>query len=193
MSDPGQSSRDCRGKFSIEGLQLYLESKIDAIVQLQNERAKHADDRFIALDTSTEKALAAVEKQTAAAFAANKEAVLKTEEAQKLYNLNHNDLSRKMEAQAAESAKQQAAQAASFVGREKLDDVVKQFDGKIDLLKQAITTLQQIDAAVSGRREQTQEHRTQANWSAGQHLAVILAIVGWALAIVGLLWKTSKP
>lgn len=116
---------------SVESLQQYLESRIDAIVALQVERDRHYVDKFRTLDAATEKALAAVKEQTAAAFAANKEAVLKTEEAQRAYNLSHNDLARKMETQAKQ-----------FVDRDKLDDFAKRF---IELL----------DAQRLERRQQT--------------------------------------
>ena len=185
MADQGHSSRqdaDCRGgAFTIEALKLYLESRISAVETLQNERYHWSLDKFKALDNSTEKALAAVEKQTAAAFAANKESVLKTEEAQKAYNFAHNDLTRKME--------QQAGQ---FVNREKLDDVVKQFDAKFESLLSEIKHLQAGSAETGGRRVQQQENRATSQWTTGQVLSTMIAVIGFGLAIAAMLLK-SKP
>lgn len=164
-----------QGKFNIDGLRIYLESKIDSFAALQTERARHYEDKFRALDNATEKALAAVKEQTSAAFAANKEAVLKTEEAQTAYNASHNDLARKME--------QQAKQ---FVDRDKLEDFVKAFNEKLDALRESVSVS-------GGRRIQQQETRQTVQWSASQAIQVVLGILGYIVAIAALLWKTGKP
>lgn len=155
-----------QGKFNIDGLRIYLESKIDSFAALQTERARHYEDKFRSLDNATEKALAAVKEQTAAAFAANKEAVLKTEEAQTAYNASHNDLARKME--------QQAKQ---FVDRDKLEDFVKAFNEKLDALRQS-------ESMSGGRRIQQQESRATVQWGVGTAVTVALVLAG---LIVGLI------
>lgn len=162
-----------QGKFNIDGLRLYLESKIDSLVELQKERSRHYEDKFRLLDIATEKALAAVKEQTSAAFAANKEAVIKTEDAQRAYNASHNDLARKMETQAKQ-----------FVDRDKLDDFVNLFTDKIDEVKRDIVALRQSDSASGGRREQYRESRQQSNWSIGQAITIALVLAGFFVGLI---------
>ncbi len=174
MSDPGQHrAESSKELFNLEGLRKLFESRIAGIELLQTERDKRYEDRFSSLDKATEKALTAVKEQTAAAFAANKESVIKTEEAQKAYNSQHNDLTRKMETQAGQ-----------FVSRERLEDVVKRFDAQVETLKSAIVQLQSVAAAGGARREVVQEHRQQTNWTISQLIAIVLAI---AIPLAGLI------
>lgn len=85
-------------------------AELDGLRQLLDERNKWYGERDKDRQLAVDKALAAVEKQTASAFEAAKEAnaaaliaqkesALKTEEAQKQYNYGHNDLIRKMDEQ----------------------------------------------------------------------------------------------
>lgn len=85
-------------------------AELDGLRQLLDERNKWYGERDKDRQLAVDKALAAVEKQTASAFEAAKEAnsaaivaqkesALKTEESQKQYNVGHNDLIRKMDDQ----------------------------------------------------------------------------------------------
>ena len=67
--------------------------------KLYNERDRRYEERFTAQDKAMIAALAAVEKQTVAAALASEKAIDKQEMAQNTYNVGHNDLSHKMEAQ----------------------------------------------------------------------------------------------
>jgi len=177
MSDTGHSSRpdaDCK-RWNVDSLHLYFERWL---VLLE----KQYDGKFFEIKEATDKALVAVRELTAAAFAANKEAVFKTEEAQKAYNAQHNDLTRKMETQANQ-----------FVGREKLDDVEKAFDAKLAMIKADIARLQEGILATGVRRESQQEHRATAQWTAGQIISTLIAIIGFGLAIVAMVYKSSHP
>jgi len=179
MGDPGTSSRpdaDCQA-----GKQAYFERWITSLEHLMDERDRRYEDKFKALDSATDKALSAVQSQTAAAFAANKESVTKTEEGQRAYNAQHNDLTRKME-----------AQAARFVDRERLEEYEKRFDTKLESLKADIARLQQVGAETGGRHVQQQEHRATVQWSAGQIISTLIAVIGFGLAIAAMLLK-SKP
>jgi hypothetical protein len=174
--DKGQSSRpaDCGG-FTIASQHAYFERWLSNL-------EKHYDARLSEIKDATATALIAVKEQTAAAFAANKEAVTKTEEGQRAYNAQHNDLTRKME-----------AQAARFVDRERLEEYEKRFDGKLEGLKVDIGRLQEAGAAGAGRLGQQQEHRQTAQWGVGQAVYVLLSVLGYLVAIGVLFWKAGKP
>ncbi len=156
--DKGQTSRPdtCRGH-SIDSLYAYFERWLLSIEELNRER-----------------------------FAANKEAVAKAEEAQKTYNAQHNDLTRKMEAQAAQ-----------FVNRERLDDMVKQFDAQVESLKASIVQLQAGAVAGGARREVVQEQRQQTQWSIGTTVAVVAVLVAVitpiAVALIEWLRHSIRP
>jgi len=173
--DTGHSGRptDCGG-FTIASQHAYFERWLLNI-------EKHYDARLAEIKAATDMALISVEKQTNAAFAANKESVTKTEEGQRAYNAQHNDLTRKME-----------AQAARFVDRERLEEYEKRFDGKLEALKADIGRLQEAGAAGTGRLVQQQEHRATTQWTVGQVLATLFAVAGFALAIVAMLLK-NRP
>lgn len=167
--------------FTVASQQAYFERWLVSLERLMDERDRRYDERFRSLDSATEKALAAVQNQTAAAFLANKESVAKTEDAQKAYNFAHNDLTRKME-----------AQSAKFVDRERLDDAAKQFDTKIEALKSEIKHLQAAIAETGGRHVQQQETKQQLNWSIGQAITIALVIAGLVVGFIEMLLK-GKP
>jgi len=176
--EKGHSIRpdDCKTRWNVDSLHAHFERWL---LNLE----KHYDARLAEMKEATATALVAVEKQTNAAFAANKESVTKTEQGQLAYNAQHNDLTRKMEAQANQ-----------FIGREKLDDVTKQFDAKLATIKEEIARLQEGIAAVGVRRESQQEHRQQANWTVSQVISVIFGLLGvlaFGLALVQFFLK--KP
>jgi hypothetical protein len=73
-------------------LREYLERVID-------EKDKQYDTRARAAEIAVQAALLAQKEQVAAAFLASEKAIVKAEEAQKAYNVAHNDLSHKMDEQ----------------------------------------------------------------------------------------------
>jgi phosphopantetheinyl transferase (holo-ACP synthase) len=83
----------------VDGLRELMESRLDAMAKLAEERDKWYTDRDEDRQSSVDKALTAQKEQTASSFSASKEAILKAEEAQKSYNTTHNDLSRKLDEQ----------------------------------------------------------------------------------------------
>jgi len=180
MADQGHSSRpdaDCK-RWNVDSIHAHFERWL-----LNME--KHYDARLSEIKEATATALIAVEKQTNAAFAANKESVTKTEEGQRAYNAQHNDLTRKME-----------AQAARFVDRERLDDYEKRFDTKLESLKADIGRLQQGNAAGTERRVTQSEHRQQSNWTVTNVISVIFGLAGmltFILAWVQFFLKARVP
>src|SRR6185436_4243929 len=171
--EKGHSIRpdDCKTRWNVDSLHAHFERWL---LNLE----KHYDARFSEIKEATQTALAAVEKQTNAAFAANKESVTKTEEGQRAYNAQHNDLTRKME-----------AQAARFVDRERLEEYEKRFDAKLEGVKVDVARLREDGATGAGRRGQQQETRQTTQWTVGQVLATLFAVAGFALAIVAMLLK----
>jgi hypothetical protein len=158
--DQRESSRpaDCGG-FTIASQHAYFERWLLLL-------EKRYDEKFEAMSQATATALSAVEKQTSAAFAANRESVIKSEDAQKAYNFQHNDLTRRME-----------VQAEKFVTRERLDDASKTFDAKLEILKKDVDALLKGSAANVGRRELVQERRQIAQFGIGQLIAIVAVLV----------------
>jgi hypothetical protein len=76
----------------LDGLRALLLSKLDSMRELLKERDE-------ARRTAVDAALTAVKEQTKASFEASEKAIIKAEEAQKSYNVAHNDLARKMDEQ----------------------------------------------------------------------------------------------
>jgi hypothetical protein len=80
-----------------------LTAEIDGLRELLNERNKWYGERDKDRQLAVDKALAAAEKATAAAFAASKEAIVKAEDGQKAYNVSHNDLLKRLDQQHGET------------------------------------------------------------------------------------------
>lgn len=72
---------------------------IDTLKALLDERDTVYTERDNARRIAVEAALTAVKEQTKASFEASEKAIVKAEEAQKAYNVAHNDLSRKLDEQ----------------------------------------------------------------------------------------------
>jgi len=166
--DTGRSNRpdEGKGRWNTETLHEHFKQWL---LNLE----KHYDARLSEIKEATATALSAVEKQTNAAFAANKESVTKTEQGQLAYNAQHNDLTRKME-----------AQAAKFVDRERLEEYEKRFDSKLESIKADIGRLQEGSATGMGRREVVQEHRQTVQWGIGQVIALVAVLVAIITPIV---------
>ncbi len=71
----------------------------EAFEEKLDERDRRYEDRFKSQQSALKAALDAQEKLTNAAFDSSEKAITKAETSQTVYNANHNDLSRKMEAQ----------------------------------------------------------------------------------------------
>jgi hypothetical protein len=176
--EKGLKPDDCKGRWNSDSLFHHFTTMFSLLKD-------DYDTRFSEVKDATDKALAAVKEQTNAAFAANKESVLKTEEAQREYNHQHNDLTRKME-----------AQAAKFIDREKLEDLIKQMDARFETYSSQIINLQESRAAGGERRMTQQEHRQQANFTITQIITVIFGLLGvltFGLALAQFFMNGGKP
>ncbi len=76
-----------------------LVAEIDGLRDLANERHLHYGQRFTDLKEWFKGAIESQEKATNAAQSASEKAITKAEASQQQYNVQHNDLTRKMEAQ----------------------------------------------------------------------------------------------
>lgn len=103
----------------------------EALEQRLDERDRRYEDRFVAQERSFHASLAAQDKATSSAFTASEKAIAKAETSQIEYNRNHNDLSRKMEAQYKE-----------MVPRIQVDEKFKVLDEKIADLREGRSSIQ---------------------------------------------------
>jgi hypothetical protein len=171
-----------QGKFNVDGLRIYLESKIEALMALGEERDKRYRDKFLSLESATEKALVAVREQTAAAFRANEVAISKAEEAQRSYNERSNEFRGQLDDQAKRLMPREEALSKFIAYDEKLED------GKREIIK---LREQQMESA--GRTLQRGESKQTMQWGVGQAIAIALVIAGFVVALIEVLLKTVKP
>ena len=179
MGDPGTSSRqeaDCQA-----GKQAYFERWLVSLERLMDERDRRYEDRFTALDRATEKALVAVREQTAAAFKANETAIGKAEDAQRSYNERSNEFRGQLD-----------DQAKRLMAREEALGKFGVVDEKIEDIKRELSKLRESQMETGGRRVQQQENRATSQWTTGQVLSTLIAVIGFGLAIAAMLLK-SKP
>lgn len=155
--------------------------ELDGLVKLYEERDRRYEDRFKAQETAGDKALAAAEKLTAAAFAASKEAITKAEEAQRAYNVSHNDLIRKMDAMIPRTEFDQRFRDAA----ERVDDLKKRYDLEI-------ADLRESRSMGTGQASQRGAQQDFSRWLIGLGIMTALSLLGSALAIVFFVMQVPK-
>lgn len=116
----------------------------DYIERIMREQDRVNDIRFKASETAVNAALAAQEKAVGAAFTASERAITKAEDAQKSYNANHNDLSRKMD----EQYKQMIPRTEAI---DKIEAVVKELTARADANREQIGLLREANTASAAR------------------------------------------
>ncbi len=168
--------------FNIDSLFAYFERWLLGMEDLHDERNRNYLDKVKLLNEASEKALVAVEKQTSIAFAANKEAITKAEEAQLSYNIRSNEFRGQLE-----------DQAKRLMAREEALSKFSAYDEKLEECKVEIVKLREAHMQGVGRKEQSTEGRQASQWSAGHLLSTIIAVVGFALAIIAMVLKANKP
>jgi len=132
----------------------------EALEEKLDERDRRYEDRFTAQERAVTAALSATEKSTSAAFNSSEKAITKSETSQTVYNANHNDLSRKMEAQYKEMLPRSEA------------------DSKFKALDEKIADLRESRSVTSGG-----EKGKSATW------AVVVVLIGWGLTVALFLIK----
>ena len=154
-----------------------------------NERDRRYEERFRALETAMEKAVAAVEKQTAIAFTANKEAINKAEEAQQAYNTRSNEFRGQLDDQAKRLMARDEALSKFKAYDEKFEGFRSHFDERADDNKREIIKIREQQMAWAGKEAQRYEGRQHAQWSVGQAIAVALVLSGFVVTLVLTLLK----
>jgi hypothetical protein len=146
----------------------------DLLLEKINGLDRLTDSRFKAGESAVMAALAATKELTAAAFAASKEAIIKAEEAQKAYNVSHNDLIRKQE---------------MMIPRPEFDRVTTDWRDKFDNLKEEIADLRESRSQQQGGAVVQQKSQTQSNWIIGLLVVAGLQLVGMFIEIAILIFR----
>jgi hypothetical protein len=123
-----------------------------------DERDRQYDGRFRAGEIAVNAALAAQQKSYSDAFLASEKAIVKAEEAQKAYNVAHNDLSRKMDDQYKTMMPHVEAIGLLKAHEDKMENMRLFFDSKLE--SQRIAFEKSIDAQekeIAGLRESRSE------------------------------------
>lgn len=107
----------------LDGLREWIEARLDGIRELLNERDRLYRERDDSRRTAVDAALTAVKEQTKASFEASEKAIVKAEEAQRAYNLSHNDLSKKLDEQNKATMPRTEAESRFHTLQEKIDEV----------------------------------------------------------------------
>jgi hypothetical protein len=174
-----------RGRWNVESLYVHFELWLKRL-------EKHYDARLSEMKDAMITAMTAVEKLTAAAFAANKEAILKAEEAQRSYNERSNEFRGQLEDQAHRLMPREEA-LSKFNGIEsKFDEFRKYFEEKANDNKNNIAKMRETLMQMMGEKSQRQETRQTVQWGLGQAIAVALVLAGLIVGIVETLLR-GKP
>lgn len=83
----------------LDGVRALFMEMFKSLHSLIDERDRLYKERDDSRRVSVDAALIAAKEQTAASFVASEKAIVKAEEAQRAYNVQHNDLARKMDEQ----------------------------------------------------------------------------------------------
>lgn len=181
------------GTVPIVSMREYLERVLD-------ERDKLYTAKFVAAEVAVAAALASAEKAVSAAFESSEKAIIKAEEAQKAYNLSHNDLIRKTEAQNQATVPRSETMALLKALEEKLEAQRITYDKTIDAnmrtiadLRLAMSHLLSIDTYETGHRElqrqvndlrESRSETTGKSTGANALWGYLVAIAGIGLALV---------
>ena len=122
-----------------EYLETIINERCNRLESIVNERDKQYDMRFRAAEIAVNAALASQQKNTADAFLASENAIEKAENAQKEYNIAHNDLSRKLDEQNKATVPRPETTALFKAADEKLAALQSNYDSKIEAIRENLT------------------------------------------------------
>jgi hypothetical protein len=143
-----------------------LRTHIEAIM---NERDRSYDSRFRASEIAVNAALAAQEKAVTAAFLASEKAIVKAEEAQREYNVGHNDLLHKMD-----------DQYNVMMPREEALVRIGAIDAKIELGRTEIAGLRESRSESKGTKENKSENAIYVIAGTG----IVISVISMILSVV---------
>lgn len=151
-----------------------LEARQEAHERLMDERNGHYTDLRTADQRAVDAALVAQKEKTADAFAANKESVLKAEKGQNDYNVAHNDLTRKMDKQYADTIPRLEAQA------------------RFDAMEEKVQEMRNTLSKGHGRDEAVGKAEDRRIEGRGQLIPIVMQVLGWVIAAAVAGWTLHK-
>ena len=182
----------------LDGVKALLESKLEFISTLLEERDSRYKERFDTQEKHTDKLFEAKDKSVEVAFLNSKEAISKAEEAQASYNLSHNDLARRMDEQYKSMVPTKEAQLKWDAIDKETSELRKEFYILRDMLPKEINGLRsELMKEISSLRESRSEQgggarvleaaHSQHNWSVGIIVAIVLSLAASAISAVEIL------
>ena len=151
--------------------------KLEVVEAMLKERDRLYTERAIAQGVAV-----------AAALAAQKEAATKAEHYQAEYNVQHNDLMRKMDHQVETFISRPEYTTAHLELGKRLDAEAVQRQTDRDALVKQIVELREFNSKNIGMQTAVKEDRTQGNWSTGVIISIVIAISGWL--VTGIVFLT---
>ena len=132
----------------LKELMLAKFAHLDAVLEERDKRySERAEDQKIAVLT----ALAAMDKQNAAAFAASEKAIIKAEEAQANYNIRSNEFRGKLSDQATTLMPRTEVVALIKGAEDKTWATKAELLGRVDVIQKDITSLRESRSEGAGR------------------------------------------
>ncbi len=132
----------------------------------------------------TAAALQALEKQMAASFLASEKAVLKAEASQTQYNVGHNDLTRKMDAQYKDMLPRTEGDARFKAMEEKLSEHRKEIDRVRDESRLLVDNARAEIASLRESRSEGTGRRDQTAWIVNTVIALLSALGGVGVTLI---------
>ena len=140
-----------------------LTVEVRALRELMDERDRRYTERAEGDLRALQAALTSVKDQTSSSFAASKEAIVKAETNQTVYNATHNDLTRKMDAQYKEMIPRTEA------------------ESRFKTMEEKIADLRESRSQTTGHHEQRQDTKQD-----------FARYVGWLIGFLGIGFAIGK-
>ena len=148
-----------------------LRVEVRALRELADERDRRYTERAEGDLRALQAALTSVKEQTSSSFAASKEAIVKAETNQTVYNATHNDLTRKMDAQYKEMIPRTEAEGRFKTMEEKIADLRESRSG-------GSGRDEARDQAAAIARSAQETARNAMRWAIGIAITVLLFVAG---------------
>ena len=139
---------------------------LSGLAAVIDERDKRYDVMFLGLKESLVVAVAAVNKQTESAFRAAQTAIDKAELSQKVYNEDHNSLTKRM----------------VLIDRYESDQ--KTLSEKIDELKVAVNDIQVKIGVGAGKEQSQMRMEAHSQWGTSELIVVGILVINVALTLI---------
>jgi len=154
-------------------VQEYVSMRFDALERFIDERDRRYEERFLAQQEAVTAALAAVAEQNRQAAVALKETMAKTELAQSVYNVSHNDLAKKMDADRQEVSRTMIPRAEYVISHEALIE-------KIDRIQADLQSLKEYKSELGGKELKGAADQSRQQWVIG----IIIGAISVSVSII---------